>query len=112
MRIFSDITNKEYSTVEECVKAEEAYEKGMKAKQEKALALAKEKKEKEEKALATRKADAEKVEEARKTMVEANKAYHKALADFCTKHGSYHRSYHFDGDWNDLWDNFFNSFWF
>ena len=111
MRIFSDKTNKEYKTVEECIKAEKEFDERVaaeKAAKEKALA---EKKAKEEKALATRKVDAEKVETARKAAIEANKAYHDELAKFCDKWGAYHRTFKVDGNLNDLWDDFFNSFW-
>ena len=119
MKIFSEKTNKEYKTVEECIKAEKEFDEKVaaeKAAKEKALA---EKKAKEEKALATRKTDAEKVDaaykvalEANKAAAEANRAYHNELAKFCDKWGAYHRTYKVDGNLNDLLDNFFNSFWF
>ena len=112
MKIFSEKTNKEYKTVEECVKAEKEFDEKIaaeKAAKEKALA---EKKAKEEKALVTRKADAEKVEAARKAAIEANKAYHDELTKFCDKWGAYHRTFKVDGNLNDLWNDFFDSFWF
>lgn len=111
MKIFSEKTNKEYKTVEECVKAEKEFDEKVaaeKAAKEKALA---EKKAKEETALATRKVDAEKVDAARKAAIEANKAYHDELAKFCDKWGAYHRTFKVDGNLNNLWDDFFNSFW-
>lgn len=114
MRIFSEKTNKEYATVEECVQAEKEYDAKVaeeKAKRETALA---ERKAQEEKAIATRKADADKVETARKKMVEASKAYHEELAKFCEKHGSYHRTYYGrpGTDLTSLFNDFFDSFWF
>ena len=114
MRIFSEKTNKEYASVEECVQAEKEYDARVaeeKAKRETALA---ERKAQEEKAIATRKADAEKVEVARKHMVEASKAYHEELAKFCEKHGSYHTSFRVKpGEaWTSIFDDFFSPFWF
>ena len=114
MRIFSDKTHKEYATIEECVKAEEEFDKKVaeeKLAKEKALA---ERKAKEEKALATRKEAAEKVEAARRKMVEANKAYHEELANFCKNYGAYHFSYKIDPNtpWESLFNDFFHPFWF
>jgi uncharacterized protein YgiM (DUF1202 family) len=114
MRIVSEKTNKEYATVEECMQAEKEFDEKVaekKAAEEKALA---ERKAQAEQAIATRKEDAEKVEAARRKMVEANKAYHEALADFCKKHGTYHFSYRVDpnAQWESLFDNFFHPFWF
>lgn len=43
MRIISDKTGKEYSSVEECLKAEELYDKQQKEKKERAEKLAKDK---------------------------------------------------------------------
>ena len=114
MRIFSEKTNKEYATVEECIKAEKEYDEALAAKKaaaEKALA---EVKAKNEKIATERKLDADKVEEARKKMIEANKAYHKTLADFCSKWGAYHTSFKIKpGDtWSSLFDDLFNPLWF
>ena len=114
MKIYSEKTNKEYASVEECLKAEKEFDEKVaaeKAAKEKALA---ERKAKEEKALATRKADADKVEEAHKKMIEASKAYHEELAKFCERYGAYHKSYHIKPgtDWTSWIDDFFNSFWF
>lgn len=110
MKIYSEKTNKEYATVEECLKAEEAFDKAeaeKKAAKEKALI---EKKAKEEKLVVERKAEAEKVEEARKAMITANKNYRDALAAFCSKYGSYHYTVKpgetLDDFWSSIWDNF------
>ena len=113
MKIMSEKTGKEYKTVEECLAAEKALEeqlakeKAEKEAKEKALVA------KKEAALAERKADAEQVEVARKAMVEANRAYNKAMQDFLKKHGSYHRTWHYTGDEAlKAWNDFFDSFWF
>ena len=42
---------------------------------------------------AARKKDAEKVEKAYNAYIEARKEYEKTLADFCNKHGAYHKTY-------------------
>ena len=113
MKIYSEKTNKEYATVEECLKAEEAFDKAeaeKKAKEEKALAEVKAKK---EVAIAERKADAEKVEAARKELVEAKKKFQEELSAFCTKHGAFHTTIkHGDEGFFDFFDNFFDYFWF
>ena len=110
IKIYSDKTNKFYSSVEEANRAEfELKEKENLAKiqKERELALAKEKK---EKAMVERKAAAEKVEAARKAFNEARKAYHDELSGFCQKYGTYH--YTTDGKEDvpslfDLFDNIF-----
>lgn len=48
MRIISDKTGKEYTSVEECLKAEELYDKQQREKAEKAEKLAKEKEARQE----------------------------------------------------------------
>ena len=68
MKIYSEKTEKEYATVEECLAAEKEFDE-KKAAEEKALV------ERKEKARATRKADAEKVEEAHKKMVAASRLW-------------------------------------
>lgn len=110
MKIISEKTGKEYPSVEECVKAEKAFEEAeavKKAKEEKALA---EKKAKEEALSVKRKEAADKVEAARKTMIEANKAYRDALASFCADYGSYHFTVKpgeaLSDFWSSIWDNF------
>ena len=75
MRIISDKTGKEYSSVEECLKAEEAYEK------EQAEVAAK-----VEAAKAERKQRAKEIEEA------GNK-YYELLNAFIKDYGSYHRTF-------------------
>ena len=92
IKVYSDKTNKFYNTIEEANRAEfelKEKENREKIQKERELALAKEKK---EKALAERKAAAEVVDTARKSYLEAQKAYKKALEDFCGKYGTYHYS--------------------
>lgn len=79
MKYYSEITKKIYDSDIECQK-EEARVKGEQ--------IAAEKREAEKKQ--ARAADAKIVEDAHKTMVEAQDAYEKAVADFVKKYGSYH----------------------
>ena len=117
MKIMSEKTGKEYSSVEACLAAEKEYDEKIaaeKVKAEKALAV---KKEKEEKLALERKADAAKIDEARKAVVEANKAYNKAMNEFLEKYGSYHKTVKYTGKdavnaWNDFFDSMFDRFWF
>ena len=98
MKIYSEKTNKEYKSVEECLEAEKAFDEAeakRKAEEEakqKALAV------KREAANAERKAAAEDVEAKRKAAVEAQKEYREALSKFCSKYGAYHYSIKSDGD--------------
>ncbi len=83
MKIFSEKTNKYYTTVGECLAAENEFDKKLAEKKA------------EEKALAdTRKTRAAEVEKAYKESIEANKKYHKVLADFVKDYGSFHMTYH------------------
>lgn len=110
IRIYSDKTQKFYSSIEEANRAEfELKEKENleKIKKERELALAKEQK---EKALAERKAAAEKVEVARKAYVEAQKAYRTELEGFCKKYGTYHYSTNSADEVPSLFDWFGNLF--
>ena len=71
MRYYSDVTKKLYESVDDLKKAEAEIT-------DKATA---------------RKKDAEKVESVYKAYIEARKEYEKTLADFCNKHGAYHKTY-------------------
>ena len=82
MRYYSDHLNKLFNSPEELEAAE--FEAKKKAEEEEA---------KKKALVESRKADADKVEELRKAAVKANKDYREALADFCKKHGAYHRTY-------------------
>lgn len=71
MKYYSDVTKKLYESVDELKKAEaEITDKA-----------------------AARKKDADKVEKAYNAYIEAQKEYERILADFCSKHGTYHRIY-------------------
>ena len=86
MKFYSDLTQKLYETVEECQKAEQAFnfEKEQKAKAEKEKRLAEKKKQEE------RASDAKLVEAKREAMVKAQHEYRETLDAFVKKHGSYH----------------------
>lgn len=113
MKIMSEKTGKTYATVEECVAAEKAYDEKVaekKAAEEKALA---ERKAKNEALIAERKEAASKVEEKRQALIAAQKAYREELSKFCDRFGAYH--YTIKGGDNslfNLFDNFFDNFWF
>lgn len=77
-KYYSEVLQKTFDTKEECLKAEKAYEEKHKAE----LQL------KEERA-----AEAKKVEEAFTKANEAYKEARKQLSEFCTKYGSFHKTY-------------------
>ena len=113
MKIISEKTGKEYNSVELCLAAEKEYderiakEKAEKEAKEKALVA------KKEAALAERKEAASKVEEKRQALIAAQKAYQEELTKFCDKYGAYHYTVKSgDESWFNLFDNFFNNFWF
>jgi hypothetical protein len=113
MKIMSEKTGKEYPTVELCLAAEKEFddkvakEKAEKEAKEKALIV------KKETALAERKEAASKVEEKRQALITAQKAYREELSKFCDKYGAYHYSVKSgDESWFNLFDNFFDNFWF
>ena len=110
LKYYSDRTNKFYNSVEEANRAEfelKEKENREKIQKEREEALAKEKK---EKAAAERKAAAEVVENARKAYLEAQKAYRKALEDFCGKYGTYHYTVENGEEIPSLFDWFGNIF--
>lgn len=79
MRIYSEITKKEYKTVEECLADEKQFsEAKVKAEKEKEL-LAQQRKE-----------DAKKIEDAYKAILDANKHYTELRDKFIEKYGSFH----------------------
>lgn len=100
MKIYSEKTNKEYQTVEECLEAEKAFDEAIAAEQAKKEALANE-----------RKADAEKVEAKRQALIKAQDEYREELATFCSKHGAYHYSVKPGEGYRDLISSVFDSFW-
>ena len=113
MKIISEKTGKEYNSVELCLAAEKEYderiakEKAEKEAKEKALTV------KKEAAIAERKEAASKVEEKRQALIAAQKAFQEELTKFCNKYGAYHYTVkNGDESWFNLFDNFFNNFWF
>ncbi len=111
MKIISKM-GKEYATVEECLAAEKEYDDAVVAKKVEEKALA-ERKAKNEAMIAERKNAAAKVEEKRQALIEAQKAYKEELSKFCSKYGAYHYTVKGGEDsWFNLFDNFFDNFWF
>ena len=81
MKIISEFTNKEYSTVEECIKDEEAY----KAKEE-------EKRKTEKLWLEEKKAHKDYVNKLRIAASDAFNEYQKAVSEYNKKYGLYDNS--------------------
>lgn len=101
MKILSEKTNKEYASVEECLAAEEEFDKQ--------VALEKAKKEELTNA---RKERAKEVEDAYKTILEAQKHYRELLNAFVKDYGSFHMTLRTgDGNPFDLFNRFFDN-WF
>ena len=98
MRIFSEKTNKEYKTVEDCLKAEKEFDE--------ALALEKAKK---QKLAEDKKARAAEVEEAWKAVREANKKYVELKNKFINDYGAFHMTFKDKDD--NTWESLFESFW-
>lgn len=94
MKIYSEKTNKEYKSVDECLAAEAEFD----------AKLAAEKAKKEELA-AARKERAGEVEKAYATMVEAQKTYSKMLKEFVKDYGSFHMTYSSKNGFSDLVDD-------
>jgi phage-related tail protein len=87
MKIYSEKTRKEYTTVEECLEAEAQFD------------AAKTKEEQKKKVLSeNRKKRANEVEEAYKKMLEAQKTYCKLRNEFIREYGSYHMTFSIDSD--------------
>lgn len=104
MKIFSEKTNKYYNTVDECLKAEKAFDD----------AIAKEE-EKKKKLSETRKVRAKEVEDAYKARLEADKVYKDKLNKFINDYGSFHMTINTEVEDNpfsllDIFDNFANLF--
>ena len=101
MKIYSEKTNQEYQSVEECLNAEAEYDK----------ALA-EQKAKEEQLTATRKARATEVEKAYKAILDAQKNYNEKLNAFIKDYGSFHMTLK-SGDFNPFngFEQLFKGFW-
>ena len=112
MKIYSEKTNKEYATVDECLAAEEQFEKELaekKAAEEKALVEAKAKK---EALAAARKERAKEVEDAFKAIFEAQKHYNEVKNKFLEDYGSFHMTIKTgDGNPFNLFNSLFDRFW-
>ena len=87
MRIYSEITKKEYKTVDECLAAEKKYAEDQKALQ----------KEEKEKA-ATKKMRADEVQNAYAKVCEAQKEYIKLRNAFVEDYGYFHMTYRSSDD--------------
>lgn len=100
MRIISEITGKEYKTVEECEAAENE-------------ALAAKKRAEEEKAVKAkeRKARADEVTAAYQAVVEARKHYNELLNGFIKDYGSFHMSLNGNMPMEELFEQFFKKSW-
>ena len=113
MKIYSEKTDKEYASVEDCLAAEKEYDEAMEAKrvaEEKALV---ERKAKNEKLTAKRKERAAEVENAYKAILEAQKVYREKLDAFVKDYGSFHMTVR-TGENNpfDFFEDFWKNFWF
>jgi hypothetical protein len=98
MKIYSEKTNKEYKTVEDCLKAEKEFDEALEAEKAKKQKLSEEKK-----------ARAVEVEEAWKAVREANKKYVDLKNKFINDYGAFHMTLK-DKDDNlveSLWESFF-----
>ncbi len=90
MRIISEKTGKEYTSVEECVAAEKEFDEAIaKEKAAKELAIANEKA-RVAKLNEERKARAAQVEDAYKALCDANQKYRELLDRFIQDYGSFH----------------------
>jgi hypothetical protein len=81
MKIYSEKTNKEYKTVEECMAAEDAWDVEQKAKQEHAKQLAD-----------TRKDRAKAIEEQYKKIINDRAEYKRLVDEFTRDYGQFHMS--------------------
>lgn len=101
MKIYSEKTNQEYASVDECLAAEEEFDK--QAALEKA---------KKEELANTRKDRAKEVEDAYLAIIEAQKHFRKLLDAFTKDYGSFHMTVRTgEGNPFDLFDRFFKG-WF
>lgn len=100
MRIISEITGKEYKTVEECKTAENE-------------ALAAKKRAEEEKAVKARerKVRADEVTAAYQAVVEARKHYNELLNSFIKDYGSFHMTLNKNVPMEELFEQFFKKSW-
>ena len=101
MKYFSEKTKKYYDSEEDCISAEEEFDKAIAEEQER-----------KEKLTAERKARATEVEEAYKNALEARKIYQEKLNAFVKDYGSFHMTLRTgEGNPFDLFDRLFDRFW-
>ena len=101
MKIFSEKTNKYYSTVDECVEAEKKYDEEVATKEAKKKELSD-----------ARKNRAKEVEDAYKARLEADKVYQEKLNKFIDDYGSFHMTINTEvEDPYSIFD-FLDNFWF
>lgn len=111
MKIYSEKTNKEYATVDECVAAEKEFDEAVAKRKAEIQRMEEEKKAKAEKLQTERKARAAEVEDAYKASIEAAKHYQDLLDKFVKDYGSFHMTVH-TGDLNPFNAfEIFNRFW-
>ena len=90
MKIFSEKTNKEYKTVEDCLKAEKEFDEALALEKAKKQKLAEDKK-------------------AWKAVREANKKYVELKNKFINDYGAFHMTFKDKDD--NTWESLFESFW-
>lgn len=101
MKIYSEKTNKEYATVDECLAAEKEYDQLIEKEEARKKELAE-----------TRKNRALEVEDAYKAVLEAQKVYREKLDAFVTDYGSFHMTVKTgDGYPFNLLNGFFDHIW-
>ena len=107
MRIISDVLGKEFTSVEECQKAEEEYSKQLAEKEAKKQEL-----------MTQRKERASEIEQSYQKVLEARKEYNKLVDNFVKDYGSYHFSVTKNIDkleplfpLSGWFDDIFNMFW-
>lgn len=100
MKILSEITNKEYESVEKCLEDEVKFieeQNALEAKRKEEISIKRER--------------AHEVEEAYKVIEEANKKYIELRNKFIEDYGYFHMTYkNKSTDFNDIFDTIFN-FW-
>jgi hypothetical protein len=102
MKIYSEKTNQEYQTVDECLAAEKEFDEAVAAEEAKKKELAE-----------TRKSRAAEVEDAYKAVLEANKVYREKLNAFIKDYGSFHTTIKDSGEgWLDFMDIFGHNLFF
>lgn len=101
MKIYSEKTNKEYKTVDECLAAEKVFDDKLALEKAKKAELA-----------SQRKARAAEVEEAYGAIIKAQKAYREKLNAFVKDYGSFHMTVKTGEDNPFNMFDWFKDFWF